>query len=59
MKQKLCTPETFIGRSEREGSDRYLSRSNTNLNSVNSQGHLANNERVFTKNIVCTEVLNH
>jgi transcriptional regulator of heat shock response len=25
----------------------------------NGQGHLANDERAFTKNIICTEVLNH
>jgi ATP-dependent exoDNAse (exonuclease V) alpha subunit len=29
------------------------------ISEYNGQGHLANEERVFTKNIVYTEVLNH
>jgi hypothetical protein len=29
------------------------------ISEYNGQGHLANDERVFTKNIVYTEVLNH
>jgi ATP-dependent exoDNAse (exonuclease V) alpha subunit len=29
------------------------------ISEYNGQGHLANDERVFTKNIIYTEVLNH
>ena len=52
--------KAFAGRNEREWrKDRYSRRPNANLNSINGQRHLEYDERVFTRIITYTEVLNH